>query len=87
LIEQLNVVDLSSVTNTYRYSIALREYTPPKEEEQASPTSQQQQAKEDVGKKSDEAKEQATSQQVSQTSESTSETTDSLGHGLSGDAG
>lgn len=90
LIEELGVVDLSSVTNTYRYTIVLREYSPPQEEEEESPTSQQQQAKEETEKRSDEAKQQATSSQVSttpQASEETSQTTDSLTHGLSEDTG
>lgn len=90
LIEELRVVDLSSVTNTYRYTIVLREYSPPQEEEEGSPTSQQQQAKVETEKKSDEAKQQATSSQVSQmpqASGETSQTTDSLTHGLSEDTG
>ena len=90
LIEELSVVDLSSVTSTYRYTIVLREYSPPQEEEEGSPTSQQQQAKEETEKKSDEAKQQATSSQVSttpQASEETPQTTGSLGHGLNEDTG
>ena len=59
LIEELNVVDLSSVTNTYKYSVVLREYAPPQEEEEESPTSQQQEAEEEAQKKSDEASESA----------------------------
>lgn len=55
LIEDLNVEDMSSVTSIFKYSIVLREYLPP-QEEGGKPSSQDEEAEEEVEQKADEAK-------------------------------
>ena len=55
LIEQFNITDISTATNTYKYTIVLREYIPPKVKEEKKPETTEE-AKEDVEQKTDEAK-------------------------------
>ncbi len=55
LIEDLQVDDMGGLPNSYKYRLALREYTPPKKEDEPAP-SQEEEAKEAVEEKADEAK-------------------------------